>query len=287
MVKPSLTITRQSATILRMEYQLAQELGSILRQARNELAQALEANPGNWGLLQYQKVLKSHVETLDRRLSQAGSFDRTLETGRNFGHELTGEAGTIPRNSKFWEPLPTLPLEAIAIERSKFADLIHGLTDAHRTLALREVRLSLALGEGTQKTIDRLLGTGLSGLQGRDGIFRTARTRAETIARTVSNDLINRGALLGYQKLNQYFPELEMQKMWITTSDNRTSDRCASLVGQIRDLGENFQAFDGWTGLNPPSHPNCRSRIVSVTNRYKAEWEAKWETSRPANSPTS
>jgi hypothetical protein len=281
MVKPSLTITRQSATILRMEYQLAQELGSVLKQARNELAQALKANPGNYGLLQYQKVIESHVEILDQRLKQSGSFDQTLETGRKFGHDLTGEAGAIPRDSRFWEPLPTLPLEAIAIERSKFADLIQNLTEAHRTLTLREVKLSLALGEGTQELMDRLLGTGLSGLQGRDGVFRTARTRAETIARTVTNDLINRGALSGYQELDQYFPELEMQKLWVTTSDKRTSNRCKSLVGQVRDLNDNFLAYDGWTGQNPPSHPNCRSRLVSVTKRYKAEWEDKWKTSRP------
>ena len=276
MARVSLTLRRQAASILRMEFREADELVKVLRESRADLQAKLEANPGNWGYRQYETVINQHIIDLETRLADAGNTDKLMEAGRKFGHDLTGEAGSVPRSSAFWEPLPALPLEALALENSRYVELIRGLTDDHKTNAFKQLKISLSQGEGITETMNRLLGTGLQGLQGRDGVFRTSRTRAEVIGRTVANDLVNRGALSSYQELAGYYPEMGLQKMWMTTSDNRTSERCTSLIGQIRDLSEDFEAFDGWRGQNPPSHPQCRSRVVSLSKKYKAEWEAQW-----------
>ena len=272
MARVSLTLKRQAASILRMEFKQADELVKILKASRADLQAKLEANPGNWSYRQYETVIGQHVADLETRLANGLNTSELMEAGRRFGHELAGESASVPRSSAFWEPLPTLPLEALALENSRYVELIRGLTDDHKTIAFRQLKISLSQGEGITETMDRLLGTGLQGLQGRDGVFRTSRTRAEVIGRTVANDLVNRGALSSYQELDGYYPEMGLQKMWMTTSDNRTSDRCTSLIGQIRDLSEDFEASDGWRGQNPPSHPQCRSRVVSLSKKYKAEW---------------
>lgn len=186
------------------------------------------------------------------------------EVGLSQGYEYTAKKGGFPSTSAFFNFTPSLNLRAISFVESQYAQIIKGLSQSMSTDILRQVQAGIAQGDGITTIKKNVLGTGLRGLKGRDGIFRTASNRAATIARTVTNDVLNRAAVDTYQQLNKEFPELGLKKQWITTSDRRTSARCISLANQIRELDKPFEADDGWTGHNAPAHPNCRSRVVSI-----------------------
>jgi hypothetical protein len=273
MVDISLLVKRQAEKILTLEFRQAQALADVLRASRNELNDKLRSSPNNLSYRQYLKVIDQHIVDLEAKLVSEGRIATMLDMGQQFGQQVTGQRANVPRGSVFWEPLPTLPLEALTIQQSRYIDLIREMVNDHKAACLQQIKIGLSQGEGISPIIDRLLGTGLSGLQGRDGVFRYARTRAELIGRTVTNDLVNRGALASYHQIATIYPEMDLKKQWVTTSDRRTSDRCTTLIGQIKELDENFQSADGWQGQNPPAHPQCRSRVISVPKKWDKDWK--------------
>ena len=255
--------------IARDAIQIEQNNAKILRDNLLKARAKLLKNPSAWQYEQYGKFLDEVLGEYEAAALEDFPVEETLEHGTKEGRLFTGADLNIDKSAKFWGWSPVLPLNAIAIEESKFADLITKATADFKKEALRTVQQGLAMGASTQDLMDDLLGVGVSGAKGKDGKFRKAVTRAETIARTVSNDLINKGAMITYGQIDRISPELNLQKIWQTLSDNRTSDRCRSLSGQKRELNEDFQAGDGWTGQNPPAHPNCRSRVTSRAKNRK------------------
>jgi len=84
--------------------------------------------------------------------------------------------------------------------------------------------------------------------------------RAMKIARTETNRFHNVAKNNAYKESG-----LSGKKMWDAFLDNRTSDVCKRLNGQIVGFDENFK--DPLTGEeypHPPSHPNCRSVIQFI-----------------------
>jgi len=82
--------------------------------------------------------------------------------------------------------------------------------------------------------------------------------RAEMIARTETNRIVNEGKILGYKESG-----LEGHKIWDAAVDNRTSPICRRLDGQKQELDNPF--IDPETRKayqSPPSHPNCRSVVT-------------------------
>jgi len=81
----------------------------------------------------------------------------------------------------------------------------------------------------------------------------SSSARPNMIARTETVRLANSG-------LRDLYEENEIEKyQYLAAIDNRTSDICLSLNGQI------FNVKDGQSGVNmPPMHANCRSTIVGV-----------------------
>jgi hypothetical protein len=260
---------------LKLEYNAARVLQSNLAAARNELANLSDFRQAQYGPIideYYNEALKKYpIEDLYKRGQSEGKF-------------IVGEGSQIGVNSSFWQWIPTIPIGAISLAETEMATLITKASDDLKTSILRKVQQGIALGATSQEIKDSILGTGLKGSKGRDGVFRSASVRAETIGRTVANELINRGAMSTYSQVDKICPELALNKVWQTLSDNRTSDRCLSLSGQRKELTEDFKASDGWTGANPPSHPNCRSRVTTVSKRYRKEWDKRF-TESPTSAP--
>lgn len=254
-----------------------------LKEARNKLLTNPEAfQYGKFGQL-LEEVL---TEFTEQSLNQWLGLE-SFEEGIAEGQMMAGDSLGIPKGSPFWSWTPLIPVNAISVANSQFASAITNATADFQEKALRTVQQGLAMGASTAGIMDQLLGVGLRGSQGRDGVFRSATVRAETIARTVTNDVINQGALLTYREMDKIVPELALEKLWQTLSDHRTSARCISLSGQRVGLSDNFRAADGWSGPHPPSHPNCRSRITTVGATYKPEWDKRWpKASRPKTKAT-
>lgn len=257
---------------LRLEFNAARILQSNLAEARNELAKLNDFRQTQYGPIideYYKQALKKYpIEELYTR-------------GQTEGKLIVGEGAEIPRNSSFWKWVPALPINAISMAEAEMANLITKASNDLKTSILRKVQQGLALGATSQELKDSILGTGITGVKGRDGVFRSASWRAETIGRTVANELINKGALSTYNQVNKLTPELDLNKVWQTLSDRRTSDRCISLAGQRRKLEEEFRASDGWSGNSPPSHPNCRSRVTTVSKRYSKKWDSRFVQDSP------
>lgn len=86
--------------------------------------------------------------------------------------------------------------------------------------------------------------------------------RSEMIGRTETNRITNESKLLGYKE-----SKIEGKKVWLASLDNRTSDVCRRLNGQVVDLDDDFSDPETMKRYQtPPSHPNCRSVIAFRPN---------------------
>jgi hypothetical protein len=253
-------------------------LRSNLAKARNRLNQEVLRNPQNMSNTnKWQSLVNTYIDEYEVVVAKEFAIQGALKEGMKEGQLMVGDVASIPKDSSFYGWTPVLPLEAISLADSEFTNLIRKASVDLKENILRKTQQGLILGMSIGEIQREVLGTGLRGLKGRDGVFRSAVARAETIGRTVTNDLINRGALLTYGQINDISPELGLMKVWMTVSDRRTSNRCLSLSGQERPLEKDFQASDGWVGLSPPSHPNCRSRSAPLTNKkWKKDFDKRY-----------
>jgi SPP1 gp7 family putative phage head morphogenesis protein len=88
-----------------------------------------------------------------------------------------------------------------------------------------------------------------------------SKNRAEAIARTETTRLANTGRVEAYKSAGV------TKLKWSAVLDDRTSDICQELDGQIIDLtkGEVFEGED-FQGTSPPAHVNCRSSVIAVVD---------------------
>jgi SPP1 gp7 family putative phage head morphogenesis protein len=256
---------------LQMEYKSAKVLQQNLAEARNNVKSALYNNPDDVYNARLKNVLDKYLDKLPEKTKENFPVDEIYNHGARQGKRILSESANIPSDDDFHGWMPVLPINAISAEKARMADLIQQVSEDLKTKILRATQVGLAQGNTPQQTIDAILGTGLRGMNGRDGIWRKATHRAETIGRSISNELINKGALQTYRQVNDKSPELGLKKVWQAVSDKRTSNICRSLDGQIVEMDENFSGA-GFTGETPPAHPNCRSRI---TTRPAKNWDKK------------
>ena len=128
-------------------------------------------------------------------------------------------------------------------------DNIKGLQDELVDDLRQELQRAIMDGEGISKIKERV-----------KKVFDVGENRVEMIARTETNRAENHGRLFAYKESG-----VKGKKKWIAHIDDRTSDLCKRLDGQIVDLNENFKDPKGeWEGQAPPAHVNCRSKWVFV-----------------------
>lgn len=268
---------------MRIEAKAANILQGNVMAARNELLAQLKENPDDFQARRLSTTLDAYYSNRERESAKDFPTASIYKHGIDEGRMIMGEGAGFPRDSAYWSWAPMIPSNAISLADSEMVSMIKRANDETKEKILRQSQIGLALGESRQDTIDRIFGTGISGLKGRDGVFRSASVRAETIARTVTNDLINRGAMLTYEQVDSLCPELNIRKVWQTLSDNRTSPVCMELAGQIKKLDDLFVA-GSYSGQNPPAHPNCRSRVTTLSERYTKELEGRFN-SPPVSKP--
>jgi hypothetical protein len=262
------SLSKYTEQIAKLEVKNLKIVADNFKAARKELASRLENKPDYFLGTEWQQGINEVVSELESNLKDQAIIATPYQVGLDFSKDSLAYSAKIPKNSAFFDFVPFFDLEMLSFIESEYSNLITQVADVFREQALRTVQTSLLLGNGTGTIMERLLGKGLQGVVGRDGIFRPARLRAEYIARTVTNDLENRGAYSGYRQFSATFPGLNIRKEWLTVSDNRTSKRCIDLKNQIALLEENFKADDGWEGPHPPSHVNCRSRVAANTDKW-------------------
>lgn len=123
------------------------------------------------------------------------------------------------------------------------------LTDAQRRNVRNAIRIGFTEGESIDAIVRRIRGTRAQ--QFRDGIFETTRRQAEALVRTAVGHSSN------YARQALFEENGDILKGWqfVATIDGRTTLQCASLDGNVYEIGK---------GPQPPRHVNCRSTSVPV-----------------------
>jgi hypothetical protein len=145
---------------------------------------------------------------------------------------------------------------------------------APRPLA-RQIRDVIGLTPRQAQTIERLRGQlqaqGKTVAQVQRSVeqatTKALRYRAETIARTESLTLANRGS---FETTTQavrrgYIDEQRLRRFWLVTEGKNTCAECLAIPAMNPDgvgLYEEFQTGQG-TLLFPPLHPNCRCTVTT------------------------
>jgi len=111
----------------------------------------------------------------------------------------------------------------------------------------RTVQMGLLQGQTTQQIVQRVT----------EGPERIAMRNAEAVVRT---SITGVAAQANMETLAAQDPEVTDTYMYVATLDDRTSDICMALDGQI---------FPYKDGPQPPQHINCRSSITPVVNWEK------------------
>lgn len=134
-------------------------------------------------------------------------------------------------------------------EGRNFSQRIWRNTDLLADRLRQTLAVAIANGQGIGKTAAEM---------SRD--YNVNRSYAERLIRTESNHFHNEGELEAYKAMG--FEQFK----FLATLDNRTSEICRDMDGQIFDVSK------GIPGENvPPLHPNCRSTIVPYFKEYEPE----------------
>lgn len=259
--------------LLRLEESAVTRLIAPYRQAQAELTQRLlllEAQgSGDTFTAVRLALMQQQVEAVMAALTaqQAGSLRESvaavLERGATQGRDEIADLEARLGDSRVAELItaiqPVIPAEATAAIASAPNLLITKFTGEVQVVVARTLAQSVLQGESTAQAARRL-----------NQAMGGERWKAERIARTEINQAMNVGHHAVIDQVAQTFPEMGLKKQWSAHLDLRTSRRCRGLHLTIEDSGGLFRARDGWQGLHPPAHPNCRSRVVA----YSPRWEA-------------
>jgi len=91
-------------------------------------------------------------------------------------------------------------------------------------------------------------------------IFKQAKEgQALRIARTESARFVNEGKLQAYKDSG-----VKGKKKYVAFLDDRTTEICRGMHGQVREFDEPFNSPDGREIMIPPAHCNCRSYIKFI-----------------------
>ncbi len=141
--------------------------------------------------------------------------------------------------------------EAIKFIQSYTFDNIKEMGDETANDLRQEIERAIMNGEGITSLKKRI-----------EKVMKVTKNRAEKIARTEVNRAENIGQLQAMENVKD-----EYNKKWVAQLDDRTSEVCKKLDGQIVGIDENFKA-DDWEGKNPPAHVNCFDKKTEVyTNK--------------------
>jgi len=127
---------------------------------------------------------------------------------------------------------------------------IKGMTEEISQDLRQELERGIMSGEGITKIKARI-----------SKVFDVGENRADMIARTETNRSENQGKLQGFKASGE-----ELNKKWVAAMDNRTSELCKRLNGQVVGINENFkdkQTKGEWPC--PPAHVDCRSAVIYLS----------------------
>lgn len=134
------------------------------------------------------------------------------------------------------------------------ADEIKDLDSVRVRQIEQAIRIGIIEGETNADIIRRIRGS--KTLNYKDGILQRSRDDVERLVRTSITHITARAR----DELYQANESVVKQWRFSATLDRRTTVICASLDGQVFDLG---------SGPMPPRHPNCRSSTTPILKSWQ------------------
>lgn len=129
-----------------------------------------------------------------------------------------------------------------------------GLSQSQMDRVRSAVRIGFVEGEGIDRIVRRIRGTRRQGF--RDGVLMSGRREVETVVRTAINHTANFARERTFEDNERIVGKVQ----YVATLDSRTTMICASLDGNVYNLGE---------GPRPPQHMNCRSTTIPITKSWR------------------
>lgn len=155
------------------------------------------------------------------------------------------------------EPAPVL-LKAIINTQPFQGDLLkdwfNSVGEAAQKNIRRQVNMGLVGGDSVSDIVTRIVGT--PGMGYGDGVLQTTRRNLDAVVRTAITHVSNQARQITYEENKAVISGVQ----WVSTLDDRTSDICIGLDGEIFPIG---------SGPRPPAHINCRSTTVPVLKSWQ------------------
>ena len=235
------------------EKKLKKHITDLLKENKEKIFELLDEQGKPEQLLQIKSIddLPKIIKKIFKFFTGKKVVDEVINFQFNFGWDKSEKQidQNVPMNNK-----------AVEFLQDHTFDNIKDMTEEVSNDLKAELSRGIINGESIPKLKKRVT-----------KVFDVGNNRAEIIAITEVGRAENQGKLLAMKGSG-----LDMKKQWLSAHDDRTSDICKHLDGQIVGLDEDFH-YKEWTGQSPPSHPNCRSTIIFIE---KEEIEKKKLTDR-------
>lgn len=186
----------------------------------------------------------------------AGTMQSFAKSEASFQASLLKES--VPFDVSFRSPSPEILRSIVSqkpIEGITFGNWWKTLGAHTQSDIMGAVSTGLAQGEKPEKIIRRLTGTAKNGFQ--DGVYQTARHRAEALVRTISSKIQNEATYASFLANADTIKGYQ----FVATLDTRTTTICMGHDGKVYDLKDR-------RGV-PPLHWQCRSTIVAVVKSFE------------------
>jgi len=220
------------------EKKLKKNITDLLKVNKKKVFELLEEQGKPEQLLQIKGI--DDLPRIIKKIFEIFTFrkvvDEVIKVNFQFGWDTSEKQidKNIPMNNN-----------AVQFLQDHTFDNVKGMTEEIANNLKAELGRGIINGEGVTKLKARVT-----------KVFNVGDNRAEIIAITEVGRAENQGKLLAMKGSG-----LDMKKQWLSAHDDRTSDICKHLDGQIVGLDEDFHYKD-WSGQSPPSHPRCRSVLL-------------------------
>lgn len=144
-------------------------------------------------------------------------------------------------NATLWKRLrgTILPADGQTLD-----ELVKALTANNAFQVIKLVKQAYVNGSTKQELLDAIIGTKENGFS--DGILNKQANQANTVQHTLMQQVTTNLSLNLQAKVYDCY-------QWVSVLDNRTSQICIGLNGQVFQYGR---------GPVPPAHYRCRSKII-------------------------
>lgn len=253
----------------------------VLANVQRRLARVeLGVDPGPWTTKRYMDMLAANAKIVGTAMEDArlgltselvnlskveGTFSTKLmeQSAESVGADLANVEFTVPSNQLLKSIVTERPMQGALLE-----DWFEDMAKITVNRISKEINVGVATGEGIDKIVRRLIGADEEG--GRGGAFGFTRRGLDALTRTSVSHTVNHARNATYLEN----PDLVEAYKWVATLDDRTTQQCMALDGQVFDLND---------GPLPPLHVNCRSTTVPVVKKFEGEKDIEFK--RTARDP--